>query len=171
MPMQTPIPDAPLSGPAETREARLEIDVDQMVALYRQAGRALRANDPGNWAEGLTMPQLRLLFFLGRNGPASVGQVAHGLGVAQPSATETLAKLVCKGLVERAPDPTDRRIVRTILSDRGKEMIDRPWETRRALLASALRAASPDERIAIEHGLSLLCKALERAERVERETA
>jgi hypothetical protein len=44
-------------------------------------------------------------------------------------------------------------------------MIDRPWETRRAVLASALRAASPDERTAIERGLALLCDALEKAER------
>jgi DNA-binding MarR family transcriptional regulator len=155
---------ADVHGAPGGRGAALDVEVDRIVALYRNAGRSLRANDPANWAAGVTMPQLRVLFFLGRNGPASVGQVAAALGIAQPSATETLDKLVRHGLVERAPDPSDRRVVRNALSEQGKEMIDRPWETRRALLASALRAAAPGDRAAIEKGLALLCEALERAE-------
>ena len=151
------------------REASLVGEVDRLVALYRRAGRSLRAQDPANWAEGMTMPQLRVLFFVGRSGPVSVGQIASGLGISQPSATETLDKLVCKGLVERSPDATDRRIVRSVLTEKGKELIDRPWETRRAVLASALRDATPAERTAIERGLELLCDALEKAEREERE--
>ena len=143
-------------------------EVDRIIALYRRTGRSLRANDPANWAEGMTMPQLRILFFLGRSGPdSSVGQVATGLGISQPSATETIEKLVCKGLVERTPDAADRRIVRLELTDKGREVIDRPWETRRAVLASALRDAAPDERAAIERGLELLCDALENAENTD----
>ena len=139
-------------------------DIDRLVALYRRASRSLRANDPANWAEGLTMPKIRVLFLIGRSGSVSVGQVATGLGIAQPSATEIIEKLVSKDLVERTADPSDRRIVRVGLTERGKEMIDRPWETRRAVLASALRDASPDERTLIERGLALLCDALEKAE-------
>ncbi|HEX2034143.1 MAG TPA: MarR family transcriptional regulator [Chloroflexota bacterium] len=137
-------------------------DVQRIVDLYRQAGRSLRTADPRDWAAGLTMSQLRMLFFLGRAGPASVGEVAAGVGVAQPSATETLDRLVRSGLVERTPDCSDRRVVRNALTAAGREMIDRPWETRRSVLASALRGASPAERAAIAHGLELLCQALQR---------
>lgn len=151
------------------REAAPAEDIDRLVALYRRAGRSLRAQDPANWAAGLTMPQLRALFYLGRSGPVPVGQVASGLGISQPSATETLEKLVCKGLIERTADPSDRRLVLSALTEKGKEMIDRPWETRRAVLASALRDATPAERAAIERGLTLLCDALEKAERELRE--
>ena len=142
-------------------------DLESIVEAFRQAWRALRANDPANWAEGLTMPQIRVLFFLGRSGPASVGQVATGLGISQPSATETLDRLVRQGLVDRAPDACDRRVVRSVLTERGKEMIDRPWETRRAVLTTALRGVSPEERSAIAHGLELLSVALEKAASVE----
>ena len=147
------------------REAAPAEEVDRLVALYRRAGRSLRAQDPGNWAAGVTMPQLRVLFYIGRTGPVPVGQIAAGLGIAQPSATETIDKLVSKGLIERTADPSDRRVVLSALTEAGKEMIDRPWETRRAVLASALRDASPVERRAIELGLELLCDALEKAER------
>ncbi|CAA9235919.1 MAG: hypothetical protein AVDCRST_MAG77-1262 [uncultured Chloroflexi bacterium] len=145
----------------------LDGEVDRIVALYRSVGRALRANDPANWAAGLTMPQLRVLFYVGRYGPVSVGQVAAGVGISQPSATETLEKLVRHELVERTADPADRRIVRNALTEKGREMIDRPWETRRALLASVLHAASPAERATMEKGLALLSEALERAEEGE----
>src|SRR5438876_6937039 len=92
----------PDAAPPEARE--LEADVDRIVTLYREAGRALRAGDPSGWASHLTMPQVRVLYFLGRQGQASVGEVAAEMGVAQPSATETLEKLVRAGLVERTTD-------------------------------------------------------------------
>ena len=163
--MESALLDTPsdAAGP----DLRPEEDVDRLVALYRRAGRSLRANDPSNWAEGLTMPRLRVLFTLGRTGPVPVGQIATILGISQPSATETLDKLVAKGLVERTADSNDRRIVLVGLTETGREMIDRPWETRRAVLAIALRDASPDERAAIERGLILLVDALEKAERTD----
>jgi DNA-binding MarR family transcriptional regulator len=150
-----------------TDHGLLAEEVDRIIALYRRTGRSLRANDPANWAAGVTMPQLRILFLLGRSELVSVGHVATGLGISQPSATETIEKLVCKGLVARTPDAADRRMVRLELTEAGREMIDRPWETRRAVLASALRDASPTEREAIERGLELLCGALESAENAE----
>ena len=162
-----PAPGAAGAGPAEAPEydaaadPALAAEVERIVGWFREAGRALRAADPANWAAGLKMPQLRVLFFLGRAGPASVGEVAAGLGVSQPSATETLDKLVRAGLVERAADAADRRVVRNALTPAGREMIDRPWETRRAVLASALRRASCEDRAAIARGLEALCRALE----------
>src|SRR5919202_510432 len=150
----------PLPPPLEG--STIEDEVAHIVDLYREAGRKMRAGDPADWAAHLSMPQLRVLFFLGRYGPLSVGEVAAGVGVAQPSATETLDKLVRAGLVERTPDCNDRRVVRNKLTPAGRDMIERPWEARRAVLASALRHAAPHERAAIEHGLALLCKALEK---------
>ena len=71
------------------------------------------------------------------------------------------SELVRAGLVERAGDAGDRRVVRNALTPAGRELIDRPWETRRAVLASALRRASPEDRAAIARGLEALCRVLE----------
>src|SRR4051812_8124372 len=111
MPMEVADPAAPPED-----GSALEGDVDHIVGLYREAGRKMRAGDPADWASQLRMPQLRVLFYLGRYGPLSVGEVAAGVGVAQPSATETLDKLVRAGLVERTPDCNDRRVVRNTLT-------------------------------------------------------
>jgi DNA-binding MarR family transcriptional regulator len=147
---------------------QFETDVAHIVALYREVGRGLRAGEPADLAGNVTMPQLRVLNFLGLRGASSVGEVAAGVGVAQPSATEMLDKLVRHGLVERTPDPCDRRVVRNALTPAGRDSIDRPWQLRRAALASALRCATPEEKAAIAHGLVLLSRALQRSTRTER---
>src|SRR5688572_6371362 len=124
MSLESAVLDAPGVAPDSLPE------IDRLVGLYRQVSRALRANDPANWAEGLTMPRLRALFYLGRSGPVPVGQIAAGLGISQPSATETLEKLVSKGLAERTADPSDRRIVLVRSEERrvGKECRSR-WSS------------------------------------------
>jgi DNA-binding MarR family transcriptional regulator len=139
----------------------LDEDVDRIVALYREAWRRLRTGEPRDWAGGLSMPQIRILFFLSRSGPSSVGEVAAGVEVSQPSATETLDRLVRAGLVKRKVDAADRRVVRNALTAAGREMVDRPWEARRAVVANALRDAAPEDRRAIARGLELLCRALD----------
>lgn len=149
----------PAAVPAEAPDS-FEDDVDVIIAHYRQAGRELRSGDPADWGACITMPQLRVLYFLRRNGPSSVGDVANGVSVSQPSVTETLDRLVRGGLVERMHDPHDRRVVRSALTAAGIEIIDRPWESRRAVLAHALRDASPEDRAVIAHGLETLCRVL-----------
>ncbi len=167
----SPAEEAVPTGSPGHESPGLEEQVRRIVELYRQAGRALRSADPPGLAEGVTMSQMRVLYFLGRAGPASVSEVAAGVDVSQPSATETLERLVRAGFVEQRPDSCDRRIVRNVLTPAGWEMLDRPWETRRAVLANALRSAAPEEREAIARGLELLCAALAQAERQADEAA
>ena len=136
---------------------------DLIVGLFRRAGRALRASDfdaPGEWAAALTMPQLRVLYLLGRHPSLPVGSVAEAMRISQPSATETIDRLVRAGYVSRTTCTTDRRVVRTALTEAGRTLIDRPWEARRALLADALVAASPAQRDAVARGLETLCDLL-----------
>ena len=78
--------------------------IDEIVVHYRRVGRALRAADPADWASGLTMPQLRVLFLLGRSEPMPVGSVAEAMRISQPSVTETVDRLVRAGLVTRTRD-------------------------------------------------------------------
>ena len=136
---------------------------EAIVGLFRRAGRALRASDfdaPGEWAAALTMPQLRVLYLLGRHKSLPVGSVAEAMRISQPSATETIDRLVRAGYVSRTTCTADRRVVRTALTEAGRTLIDRPWEARRALLADALAAASPTQREAVAHGLETLCALL-----------
>lgn len=135
--------------------------IDEIVVHYRRVGRALRAADPADWASGLTMPQLRVLFLLSRSEPMPVGNVAQAMQISQPSATETVDRLVRAGLVTRTTCQNDRRVVRTALTPEGRDIVDRPWEARRAVLAGALARGTPDQQDEITRGLSTLVQLLE----------
>ena len=152
--------DAPVGRPLDPEVVGA---ADLIVGLFRRAGRALRASDfdaPGEWAAALTMPQLRVLYLLGRHPSLPVGSVAEAMRISQPSATETIDRLVRAGYVSRTTCTTDRRVVRTALTEAGRTLIDRPWEARRALLADALAVASPTQRDAVTRGLETLCDLL-----------
>jgi DNA-binding MarR family transcriptional regulator len=136
---------------------------DAIIGQFRRAGRALRASDfdaPGEWAGALTMPQLRVLYLLGRHPSLPVGSVAEAMRISQPSATETIDRLVRAGFVSRTTCTSDRRVVRTALTEAGRMLIDRPWEARRAMLAEALRGATRAQREAMALGLETLCQIL-----------
>lgn len=160
MPTDPQHADAARTPPTPALAAEIVID------LFRRAGRALRASDfdaPGEWAAALTMPQLRVLYLLGRQGSLPVGSVAEAMRISQPSATETIDRLVRAGYVSRTTCTTDRRVVRTALTDAGRTLIDRPWDARRALLTELLANASDADRERVTTGLETLCQLLDGA--------
>ena len=52
----------------------------------------------------------------------SPGEVAKRLGLATPTVTKATTRMEGAGLLRRAPHPTDRRLVRLVLTDRGHEL-------------------------------------------------
>jgi DNA-binding MarR family transcriptional regulator len=72
------------------------------------------------WSEdGLTIPQMRLLWALRDEDGLPVGTLAEHLGVNPSTITGHVDRLVRTGLVRREEDPTDRRIVRNYLTELG----------------------------------------------------
>ena len=92
---------------------------DSLAAFFRAArrarGRAARL-DP---KQGLSLAQYHALEPL-FEGPCTVGKAAERAGVAPPTATRMLDGLADRGLVERSPDPGDRRAVIVSLTARGR---------------------------------------------------
>ncbi|GAA1073401.1 MarR family winged helix-turn-helix transcriptional regulator [Tsukamurella spumae] len=54
--------------------------------------------------------------------PASPGVLAGELALSSAACTALIDRLAAAGLVERAPDPTDRRRVRLAVTDRAREL-------------------------------------------------
>lgn len=103
--------------PSETRS----------LARVRYALRKfLSAGDDGARDLGLTPQQHQLLLgvagFTGR-GWASVGELAEFLQLRHHSAVELIDRVVALGLVERRPNPENRREVEVHLTPDGSEMI------------------------------------------------
>ena len=70
----------------------------------------------------LTLPQIRILFFL-RRGPKRITDVSQAHGMALPNASNMVERLVKKGLVERVPDPNDRRVALACLTNEGRKAV------------------------------------------------
>ncbi|HWS38314.1 MAG TPA: MarR family transcriptional regulator [Actinoplanes sp.] len=63
--------------------------------------------------------QSRAVMVLSRHGEMRLSALAEHLRIAPRSATEVIDDLQNRGLVERRPDPSDRRATLVVLTDRG----------------------------------------------------
>ncbi len=68
----------------------------------------------------LSVSQFEALWFIALSGSVPMEAIASHLGIKPPSATALIAALKRKGLVERARDPEDRRVVNVMLTPMAK---------------------------------------------------
>ncbi len=79
---------------------------------------------------GLHPGQEALLMELWDHDGRTQADLAASLGVEPPTVTKMLQRMEQGGLVDRRPDPTDRRAIRVHLSTRGKRLkgkVDALW--------------------------------------------
>jgi DNA-binding MarR family transcriptional regulator len=97
--------------------------LDRLIATAIAYGDAIGIIDSlriQGWSEdGLTIPQMRLLWALRDEDGLPVGTLAEHLGVNPSTITGHVDRLVRQGLVRREEDTADRRIVRNYLTEDG----------------------------------------------------
>ena len=117
---------------------------ERLVDLFEQINRAMHCTPSDGWdGLDLTFQQVRVLAFL-FEGQQRMGNIASHVGCIMSSATSIVDRLVDKGLVVRTMDPEDRRAVICLLTDLGKETIERFWSIGREkiiTLADQLQAS------------------------------
>ena len=109
----------------------------------------------------LTMPQFRTICLLGQ-GPERMGSIAGHLSTSMSSATSMIDRLVDKGLVERAPDSSDRRVVTCQLTDRGREEMDRFMRINQLRLTRMASRLTVEELQTVVDAMEILCSAANR---------
>jgi DNA-binding MarR family transcriptional regulator len=72
----------------------------------------------------ITPAQLRALRVLNRHGPIRLSELSDYLHIAARSATEVADALEARGLIERRPDPGDRRATLVELNEAGVSVLD-----------------------------------------------
>ena len=80
-----------------------------------------------------------------REGSPTLGELAAGEHVAPPTMTKVVGKLEERGLVERQPDPDDRRVVRVRLTEAGQRHLDDNRQRRTTWLVEQLASLPPDD--------------------------
>lgn len=131
---------------AAWQRERPDLDVAPLEVLSRvtRLSRHLdRARRTAFTAHGLETWEFDVLAALRRAGEPYVlspGQLLGSTMVTSGTMTNRLDRLQARGLVERTPDPDDRRSVRVRLTEAGREQVDRALaallEQERALLGA-----------------------------------
>ena len=119
--------------------------------------RAMRRTFGGALAEyDVTPGQAHALRVAGHLESARLSELAERLRIAPRSATEVVDALEGRGLVERRPDPHDRRATCVVLSDEGRRLLEVMGERRREATEAYLGGLSASDRAELDRILRLL---------------
>ena len=125
--------------------ARLQMSTTRLARrLRREAGARL------------TPSQLSVMASIHRHGTVTLGALAEFERVAPPTITRVVAKLESDGLVERTPDPADRRVARVSTTAAGDELVAQARRRKVAWLAERLERLPARDRARIESALDAL---------------
>ena len=106
-------------------------------------------------AERAERARRKLLSAISEREPASLKQVAAALRRGEPAVSRSVDSLVRAGLIDRAPDPTNRRRLAMRLSEAGQRELDNRPSTGNALETRLARLAHSELR-AIERAVEIL---------------
>lgn len=142
-------------------------DISQIVSGLGQVAAFVRM---AGWREaeplGLTPTQTACLSLLAGRGASRVTALARLLGVTQPTASEVVAALERKGLVERRRDPADGRATRIVLTAAGAGIVRRTAQPP-AALAHAIGELEPGERAGLRRALAKTILSLQQQGAIE----
>lgn len=143
------------------RRSRDEM-VNRFIELSSEVSSHMRPGRSEVWSDiELTMHQFRALSLL-RQGPLRVNELASRLGIRLSALTNLVSRLEEKRLVERVPDPDDRRIIWCRLTSLGLRETENLGDINRRLLESVAHLLSDEELRVVVETFEILASALRR---------
>jgi len=111
---------------------------------------------------GFPLSQGAVLGRLDRHGPQTTSALAAAERVRPQSMAQTIAELAAAGLVDRRPDPGDRRQILIDLTDGGRATLTEDRRRREGWLAHAIETElSPEEQDVLTRAIALLRRLTE----------
>ncbi|MBI2952896.1 MAG: MarR family transcriptional regulator [Chloroflexi bacterium] len=148
----TPLKDEDLERAAGQIEEALRV----LIQRLRQHRRVEIA------ASGLTLPQVSVLVELMEADGLSLNDLSQRMRLAHSTVSGIVDRLERREMVERRPDPMDRRFIRIHLTEPVRTYVREVLPVRRlGRIMDALRRVQPEELEAILKGLTILCRMLE----------
>jgi DNA-binding MarR family transcriptional regulator len=139
--------------------AKTDIPLTERAAQLRTAivrtARRLRQEAAAE-TSGLTPTSTAALATIERHGPMTPSEIATIERVKRPTITRTLGCLEREGLIDRSPDPTDRRSALVSVNAAGRERLRRLRGRKNAYLARRMRDLSDEEVETLERAAEIL---------------
>lgn len=121
--------------------------------------RAIRREMRREGGAALSIPQLRTLAYLSHSSGACLFEVADHLGVARPTASVIVDRLVQRGMVARTTDPKERRRALLTLTPTGERYFERARQSTQDWTAGVLSSLAPGALDRIAEALTWLRSA------------
>jgi len=116
-----------------------------------------------HWPGGrISLIHINVISVLETDGPQPMRALAEALDVSQASATGIVDRMEQRGLVERRRDEDDRRIVRVVLTEEGRKLVEGVTQERQDHMRLLLDDLTDDELQAFLVGSRALRRARER---------
>jgi DNA-binding MarR family transcriptional regulator len=131
--------------------------LEELSRLIRQLSRISGGPDDG---PAMTATQRLALFELVDSGPLRLNDLAQRMGTSAPTSSRAVDALDELGLVERHPDPTDRRAITIKLTDSGRRSVEERKARVYAAFRPAAAALSPADREQLAQLLARLAAQL-----------
>lgn len=123
------------------------------VSVMRLSRRLRNERDA---SDDLSANHLAVLGTLSRHGAMTIGELAAAEKVQPPSMTRTVTTLCDKGLVQRTPRDSDRRVVVVSLTESAQAVIDESRRRKEAWLNCRLRELTPADRQTLRDAAPIL---------------
>lgn len=142
---------------------------DLQRGLFRVARSLVFRPDLESPLGELPPSQMHCLHAIAREEMQKMHALADKLEIKLPALSQSVDRLVKRGLVERHADPEDRRAVRLGLTEAARTLLSEARAQRRARLRATVHNLEAAALPGIIEGLRLLAAAAERVEAEERE--
>lgn len=137
---------APRQGRGGTRQRRELVDeLLTTLKLFKQHVAAAIPEDIRDELAGITPHQLDALWQVVDRDGLAMHELARTQGVGVSSCTALIDRLLRQELVVRAGDPSDRRVVRVVPTERGRQVVARYRAARRQAGLSLLAHLDDEE--------------------------
>lgn len=110
----------------------------------------------------LPSSHFHVIMYLHKNGPTSVSDIANFLGISRPNMTPIINNLISDELVERVPDPKDRRIIRIVLTNKANDFFDRQREKIKATFSEKISVLTEEDLIELNSSLDKITDIIEK---------
>ena len=108
----------------------------------------------------LSNSQMMSLFHLLHNKSVSLNNLANFLGISRPAVSQLVDKLVRSGLVERIPNPEDKRGKLLELTDKGMELTEKGKLVNHKLGLDFVNSLTEDELPIIQKSIEIILDKL-----------
>jgi DNA-binding MarR family transcriptional regulator len=142
------------SVPPERRDPAISYLIGRMELAVR------RNLSEGLASVGITLPQYTALSVLRDRGALSNAQLARRVLITPQSTIKVIAALEKKGLITRVPDPDHGRILRTLLTPNGQDVLEACDRVAEQVEGRMLEDLSPDQRETLRFGLKACVRNL-----------